>query len=228
VDLARGGEPIRAILCTKPLSDDRQAMHLTFSAAGTGLSYDLGSKVWRQFSRTVGEAKITVTAKESQAELANSILDSAVVFPDGLDPNGCPASQPSVPAANLQDLDGSELTVCLYEADTDRGAFRSSVHLAGSAAQDAWRTVLAAPEGGGPDADVASCGDAQGWPVVLYVGRDRVPVAASLAGCTGNGVADAAAKGGLRALTSDLCHALLVDPVRISVGFGPAASRCLR
>ncbi|MCA0296586.1 MAG: hypothetical protein LCH96_14995 [Actinobacteria bacterium] len=226
VDLARGERFTMAIQCPD-LRDDEQAMHLTFWPLGTdSSSRTAASSGWQEYRRDVGQVTIVVTAKSGQAALANRILDSAGVVPSGRDPNGCPTSLPDVPASDLASLDGTELTVCLYEADTDRGAFRSSVALTGSKAADAWRDVLAAPQGGGPDADPATCGTGQAWPVVLYVGPDRVPVAAFLAGCTGNGVVDAAASGGLRTLTRGVCHALLVDPVRLSGGFGPAAELC--
>ncbi len=228
VDLARGGEGVRAILCTRPLADDRQAMHLSFRPAGSEPLENLGSDAWRQYSRTLGAAMLTVTARVADEELATRILDSAEVVPDGVDPNGCPTSLPSVSPSALSGLEADTISVCLYEAEADRGAFRSSVLLTGAPAAKAWRAVLAAPGGGGPDADASTCGDGRGWPVVLYVGSARVPVAASLAGCAGNGVADAAAMNGLRVLTTGLCRALLVDPVRISTGFGPAASVCLR
>ena len=40
-------------------------------------------------------------------------------------------------------------------------------------------------------------------------------------------LADSAAEGGLRRVTADLCRALLVDPVRVWTGSGPAAQVCL-
>ena len=74
----------------------------------------------------------------------------------------------------------------------------------------------------------ATCGDAKGWPMLLLVGTDQVPVSASAGGCSGNGVADASARGEMRAITRDLCQGLMVDPVRIFEGAGPSAALCMR
>lgn len=228
VDLNRGGGAVAAIGCGDGLGDDQQAMHLTFTPVNGQAPWVAPSKVWKQYSRELGQARVTVTARAEDAELANRILASASLVPDGTDPNGCPVTLPAVPPVALTSLDASELGVCLYEADDDRGAFRSSARLTGVASERAWKAVLAAPEGGGPDGSASSCGTSPGWPVVLLVGADRVPVAASVAGCAGNGVTDAAAAGQARRLTSQLCTSLLVDPVRISSGSGPAAEACVR
>ena len=228
VDLNRGVGPAAAILCGGDLSDDRQAMHLSFTPVAGPLPFAAPSTQWRQYRRELGQARITVTARADDAGLANRILATASLVPAGTDPNGCPVNQPAVPPVALAGLDAGELGVCLYEANDDRGAFRSSVLLTGAAAQRAWQAVLAAPEGGGPDGSASSCGTSPGWPMLLLVGAERVPVAASVAGCVGNGVADAAAADQARALTSELCRALFVDPVRISAGFGPAAAACVR
>jgi hypothetical protein len=74
----------------------------------------------------------------------------------------------------------------------------------------------------------STCGDGRGWPMLLLVGTDQVPVSASAGGCSGNGVADSAARGGMRAITRDLCQSLMVDPVRILEGDGPSAALCMR
>ena len=228
VDLTRGPGAARAILCTSGLADDRQAMHLTFTPIKGSPPFAAPSTVWKQYSTELGRARVTVTARAGESELANRILASVRLVPDGTDPNGCPVTLPTVPAVELTGLDGSDLTVCLYEAEDDPGAFRSSASLTGAAAERAWQAVLAAPEGGGPDGSASSCGTSPGWPMVLLVGADQVPVAASVAGCAGNGVTDAAAAGGARRLTGELCRALIVDPVRISSGSGPAAEACVR
>jgi hypothetical protein len=228
VDLARGGEATRAIGCTEPLADEDQALHLTFSPADGDEPWHAPSEVWRQYTREVGEARITVTARADQAGLAEEILDTATVVPDGVDPNGCPVTYSAAEPVELTRLDPSQIAVCLYEADPDRGAFRSSVLLTDSSAAKAWQAVLAAPTGGGPDGDPALCGTSAGWPLLLVVGEDRVPVSMSVGGCADNGVSDAAAASKSRRLTSDLCGALLVDPVRISVGSGPAGELCAR
>jgi hypothetical protein len=228
VDLTRGPGAASAILCTGDLADDQQATHLTFTPITGSPPFAAPSKVWKQYSRELGQARVTVTARAEESELANRILASASLVSDGTDPNGCPVTLPTVPAVELAGLDAGELSVCLYEAEDDRGAFRSSVRLTGAAAERAWQSVLAAPEGGGPDGLASSCGSSPGWPMLLLVGADQVPVAASVAGCAGNGVADAAATGGARKLTGELCRALIVDPVRISSGSGPAAEACVR
>jgi hypothetical protein len=228
VDLNRGGGAVAAILCGEKLGDDQQAMHLSFTSIAQPPPWDSGSTVWRQYSREVGEARISVTARAADSELVTRILDSAVVVPAGTDPAGCPVTLPTVPVVRLAGLDASTLTVCLYEREDQRGAFRSSVTLAGSEATTAWQSVLAAPEGGGPDLPASTCGAAQGWPLLLLVGTEKVRVAASVAGCGGNGVADSAANGGMRSLTAPLCQALIVDPVRLNEGFGPSARLCLR
>jgi hypothetical protein len=228
VDLKRGGEPVAAIGCTEPLADDDQAVHLSFSPADGDEPWHAPSEVWRQYTRELGQARITVTAQADQAGLAEEILDSAIVVPDGADPNGCPVTYPAAGPVELSRLDPSRIAVCLYEADGDRGAFRASVLLTDSAAAKAWQAVLSAPEGGGPDGDPAQCGTSEGWPLLLFVGEGRVPVTMSVGGCAGNGVSDAAAASKARGLTSGLCRALLVDPVRISMGSGPAGELCAR
>nr|WP_300142224.1 hypothetical protein [Propionicimonas sp.] len=228
VDLARGAEPVRAIACAEPLADDDQAVHLSFSPADGEEPWSAPSEVWRQYTRELGEARITVTAQADQAGLAEEILDSAIVTPDGADPNGCPVTYPAAGPVELSRLDPSRIAVCLYEADGDRGAFRASVVLTDSAAAKAWQAVQSAPGGGGPDGDPAQCGASAGWPLLLFVGEGRVPVTMSVGGCAGNGVSDAAAASKTRKLTSALCRALLVDPVRISVGSGPAGELCAR
>lgn len=228
VDLTRGPGSARAILCTGDLADEQQAMHLTFTPINGEPPFAAPSKVWKQYSRELGQARVTVTARAEESELANRILASASLVSDGRDPNGCPVTLPTVPAVELAGLEAGELSVCLYEADDDRGAFRSSARLTGATAERAWQAVLAAPEGGGPDGLASSCGTSPGWPMVLLVGADQVPVAASVAGCAGNGVTDAAAAGQARTLTGELCRALIVDPVRISSGSGPAAEACAR
>jgi hypothetical protein len=227
VDLTRGNTVVAAILCGEELPDSRQAMHLSFSPANAAAPWSAPSKVWQQYSRELGAARLTVTAKADQVDLANRILESAKLVPDA-DPNGCPTALPDPPPVALSPLDASRISVCLYEASDDRGAFRSSVELTGPAAANAWRAVLAAPGGGGPNLGASSCGTGQGWPVLLLVGADRVPVSGSVAGCDSNGIADASARGRLRALTGEVCRALLVDPVRIWTGYGPSAEFCVR
>ncbi|MGV8907357.1 MAG: hypothetical protein ACOH1Y_00100 [Propionicimonas sp.] len=228
VDLNRGGRAVAAIGCGDALRDDQQAMHLSFTSIDSDPPWSSGSTIWRQVSREVGEARITVTARAGDSELVTRILDSAVVVPAGTDPAGCPVIMPTVPAVGLAGLDGSALTVCLYESDRQRGAFRSSVTLSGTEAAAAWESVLKAPEGGGPNMSATTCGAAQGWPLLLLVGTQKVPVAASVAGCEGNGVADSAAAGGMRSVTRPLCQALMVDPVRIFGGAGTSAALCMR
>ena len=228
VDLNRGGGAVAAILCSEELGDDEQAMHLSFTPITSEPPWSSGSSVWRQHSREVGEARVTVTARDADSDLVARILDSAVGVPAGSNPDGCPVELPTVPAVGLAGLDAVTLTVCLYEREEQRGAFRSSVVLTGPDATTAWQAVLGAPEGGGPDMAASTCGKAEGWPLLILVGDQRVPVAASAAGCAGNGVADASARGGMRTLTRPLCQALIVDPVRLSVGFGPSAGLCMR
>lgn len=228
VDLNRGGGAVAAIGCGEDLRDDQQALHLSFTPAEGAVPWSANSKTWKQHSRIVGQARITVTARAADADLATRILDSAVVVPAGTDPSGCPVELPVVPAVGLTGLDASTLTVCLYEREGEPRAFRSSVVLTGSDATTAWQSALAAPQGGGPDMSASTCGDGKGWPLLLLAGSDQVPVAASIAGCEGNGVADAAARGGMRAITRNLCQALLVDPVRIFEGYGSSAALCMR
>jgi len=228
VDLNRGGRAVAAIGCGDELGDDQQSMHLSFTSIDSDPPWSSGSTKWRQYSREVGEARITVTARAGDSGLVTRILDSAVVVPDATDPAGCPVIMPTVPAVGLAGLDGSTLTVCLYERDEQRGAFRSSVTLSGTEAATAWESVLKAPGGGGPNMSASTCGAARGWPLLLLVGTQQVPVAASVAGCEGNGVADSAAAGGSRSLTRPLCQALMVDPVRIFEGSGTSAALCIR
>jgi hypothetical protein len=224
VDLARGPQPTHAILCGEPLADTDQAMHLTFSPAAGEPPWSEDSEVWRTSSRELGAARITVTARAADADLADRILASAVVVPDGVDPNGCPVVQPDPEPVDLAALVPTRIGVCLYEnADADEGALRSSAGLTGAAAAEAWDAVLAAPGGGGPDSAADECSGVPGWPLVLVVGDSATPVGASVGGCEGNGVRDAAADGGARRLTAASCAALLVDPVRIPSGAGPSA-----
>jgi hypothetical protein len=135
---------------------------------------------------------------------------------------------PTVPAVDLAGLDAGRLTVCLYEREGQRGALRSSVTLDSPDASTAWQAILAAPGGGGPNLSATTCGEARGWPLLLLVGAAHMPVAASIAGCEGNGVADVAASDGARAITRSLCQGLLRDPVRIFEGYGPSAGLCMR
>ncbi|HEY3338276.1 MAG TPA: hypothetical protein VGK18_07215 [Propionicimonas sp.] len=228
VDLNHGDGAVAAILCGTELRDDQQALHVSFTPADGEPPWEAPSQVWKQSSRIVGDARITVTAREEDSALVTSILESATIVADGTTPAGCPVALGAVPAVELAGLDASQVTVCQYERDSHRGAFRSSVVLTGSDASAAWQALLKTPEGGGPDMAAKECGDAQGWPLLLLVGPEQVPVAASVAGCEGNGVVDAAAHGGKRTITRPLCHALVVDPVRLNVGFGPSAGLCMR
>ena len=228
VDLNRGGGAVAAIGCGEALRDDQQAMHLSFTPADGEKPWSADSKSWKQQSRIVGQARITVTARKADTAIANRILDSAVVVPAGVDPAGCPVQLPAVQSVELTGLDAGELTVCLYDREGEPAGLRSSVVLSGTEATTAWQSVLAAPDGGGPDMAPTTCGDAKGWPMLLLVGTDQVPVSASVGGCSGNGVADASARGEMRAITRDLCKALMVDPVRIFDGSGPSAALCMR
>jgi hypothetical protein len=228
VDLNRGGGAVAAIGCGDALRDDQQAMHLSFTPADGEKPWSADSKTWKQHSRIVGQARITVTAGKADIDLVNRILNSAVVVPGGVNPAGCPVQLPAVQLVELAGLDASELAVCLYDREGEPAGLRSSVVLTGAEAKAAWQSVLAAPDGGGPDMAPATCGDTKGWPMLLLVGTDQVPVSASAGGCSGNGVADAAARGGMRSITRDLCQALMVDPVRILEGAGTSAALCMR
>ncbi len=228
VDLNRGGGAVAAIGCGEALRDDQQAMHLSFTPADGAKPWSADSKTWKQHSRIVGLARITVTARKADSELADRILNSAVVVPAGVDPAGCPVQLPAVDSVELEGLDAGELTVCLYDREGEPAGLRSSVVLTGAEATTAWQAALAAPDGGGPDMAPATCGDDGGWPMLLLVGTDQVPVSASAGGCSGNGVADSSARGGMRAITRDLCQSLMVDPVRIFDGSGPSAALCMR
>ena len=228
VDLNRGGGAVAAIGCGDALRDDQQAMHLSFTPAAGEKPWSANSKTWKQHSRIVGQARITVTASKADTDLADRILNSAVVVPAGVNPAGCPVQLPAVQPVELDGLDAGELTVCLYDREGEPAGLRSSVVLTGAEATTAWQSVLTAPDGGGPDMAPATCGDAKGWPMLLLVGTDQVPVSASAGGCSGNGVADASARGEMRAITRDLCQGLMVDPVRIFEGAGPSAALCMR
>lgn len=228
VDVNRGGEAVAAIGCGESLRDDQQALHLSFTAADSAAPWAAPSRKWKQHTRILGEARITVVATAADTGLADQILSSAMIVPNAKSPAGCPVQQPAVPAVELAGLDASELTVCQYERAESRGAFRASVVLSGTEATTAWAALLAAPEGGGPDMSASTCGDAKGWPLLLLVGTEQVPVAGSVAGCAQNGIADASARDGMRAITRDLCQALVVDPVRISEGSGASAGLCMR
>lgn len=229
VDLARGPQPTHAILCTDRLADSDQAVHLTFSPLADEPPWREDSTVWRTSTRELGSVRLTVTARAADADLADRILASAIVVPGGVDPNGCPVVRPDPDPVDLATLAPSRIGVCLYDsADGQDGVLRSSAGLAGESAVEAWDAVLAAPGGGGPDSTAEECTGVPGWPIILVVGDAATPVAATVGGCAGNGVRDAAAAGGARRLTGALCGALLVDPVRIPSGAGPSAALCLR
>lgn len=224
VDLNRGGEPVAAILCPD-LADELQVLHLSFTPAEYPEPTTPPGSAWRPYTLVLGGARVTVVAREADAELAREILSSAIQV--DVDQNGCPARRDPVPAVDLAGLDASVLVVCQYDA-TDAGELlRASVPLDGDRARRAWQAVLAAPGGGGPDGSEQDCRDLPGSPLLLLVGADRVPVAASVVACRGNGVVDAGATGGLREITRDVCRGLLVDPVRVTGGPGEAGRRCL-
>ena len=102
-----------AIGCGDALRDDQQAMHLSFTPAAGEKPWSADSKTWKQHSRIVGQARITVTASKADIDLADRILNSAVVVPAGVNPAGCPVQLPAVSSVELAGLDASELTVCL-------------------------------------------------------------------------------------------------------------------
>lgn len=224
VDLNRGGEVVAAIGCPE-LPDSQQAMHLSFSAAEALEPTATPGSAWQPYSLVMSGARITVTARAEDASLAEEILASATAV--AVDPLGCPVVREPVPGVELAGLDGTELVVCQYDATQAGELLRASARLDGDRARTAWRAVLAAPGGGGPDESEQDCLDLPGSPLLLLVGAARVPVPGTVVACRGNGLADAAASGGLREITRDLCQGLLVDPVRVTSGSGEAARRCL-
>lgn len=225
VDLARGRVPLRDIRCTGDFPASRQGMHLSFLPVGEQPDVPAVGG-WTYASRVVGEAGLWLLAPPEEQDLANRILKSAEVV--AADHNGCSVVYPRTTLLDLKDYLDSELTVCLYDRLPVAGVgLLSSVRLSGGDAVKAWRAITAAPGGGGPDGTRDQCNptlvpDVSG---VLLVGGQ--PVRFGFAGCTGNGLVDAGAGEGLRAVTGDLCRALIRPPVWVSSASGPAGEVCL-
>ncbi|MGB7962785.1 MAG: hypothetical protein WCF12_07490 [Propionicimonas sp.] len=225
VDLSRGRVWLSDIRCAGEFPASRQGMHLSFLSVGEQPDVPAVGG-WTYSSRVVGEAGLWVLAPPEERELANRILESGVVVPS--DHNGCSVEYPRTTVVDLQDYLNSELTVCLYDRLPVAGVgLLSSVRISGDVAVEAWRAILAAPAGGGPDGTRDQCNPTL-VPVVsavLLVGGQ--PVTFGFAGCTGNGLVDAGAAGGLRQVTGDLCRALIRPPVWVSSTSGPAGEVCL-
>ena len=225
VDTGRGLEAVPATRCSGPLPSGRQEMHLTFATAAAAPSGELAGG-WRSYTRMVGEVLVSVVARTGDAELARTILDSARSAAGGVDHNGCAVQRPAVAAAALAGLLSDTVTVCLY--DNAQQALVASTTLTGSAAVAAWEAMLGAPQGGGPDGTAAQCRADDAGPVTIVLGFGGGSQAVlRVAGCTGNGLTDSGADKGLRRITPELCRALIVPPVALFSGAGPAASLCL-
>ena len=225
VDLSRGRVLLSDILCTGEFPASRQGMHLSFLPVGEQPDVPAVGG-WTYSSRVVGEAGLWLLAPPEEQELANVVLESAVVVT--ADHNGCGVEYPRTTVVDLHDHLNSEVTVCLYDRLPVAGAgLLSSVRISGDQAREAWRAIMAAPGGGGPDGTRDQCNptlvpDVSG---VLLVGGQ--PVRFGFAGCTGNGLVDAGAKGAVRQVTGDLCRALIRPPLWVSSASGPAGEVCL-
>ena len=175
----------------------------------------------------MGGALLTVVAREADAELARQILDSARAVSGGLDHNGCPVvlAEPAE-GGSLAGAESDPIAVCLYDNRDD--TLLASAALTGSAATAAWEAILAAPAGGGPDGGADECRSDERGPVRIVLGIGSVGQATMrFTGCRGNGLADPGVEGGLRRITPELCRALVVPPVAVFSGVGPAAALCL-
>lgn len=225
VDLWRGQVLVSDVLCTGDFPASHQGMHLSFLPAGEQPDVPAVAE-WTYSSRVVGEAGLWLLAPPEERELANRILESAVVVP--ADHNGCSVEYPRTTLVDLQDYLNSEVTVCLYDRLPAAGVgLVSSVRIAGAEAIAAWRAILAAPGGGGPNGTRNQCNPTIAPVVsgVVLVGGQ--PVTFGFAGCTGNGLVDAGAPGGLRQVTGDLCRTLIRPPLWVSSASGPAGEVCL-
>ncbi|MEN0069879.1 MAG: hypothetical protein AAGC63_02615, partial [Propionicimonas sp.] len=225
VDLAHNLGAVPAILCEGVMPADKLVPHLVMAPEQVAATESLPDG-WETHRLAVGEVVLTVVTDADGATLAEQILATARVV--AVDHNGCPTD--AVPATSRVDLAGFAgfpIVVCAY--DTDPNAWpglRSSSRLVDEAATRAWDAIFAAPGGGGPDGTAAQCGGLPADPdTVLLV--EGTAVGFAFSGCTGNGLADDGASGGLREVTEDLCRTLLAPPFWMNTSIGPAATRCL-
>ncbi len=227
VDTGRGlGQvAVPAVDCLGPLPAGRQKMHLGFSLVGRPGPSEV-AEGWRRYERTLGGVRLWVVAPATRAGLAEKILASARQAPLGIDHNACPVVRADAPASPLAGVVSKSVSVCLYD-NSDHGLVASTT-LTGSQANAAWEAILAAPAGGGPNGTRAECGVDDAGPVTIVLGFGGGSRAVlTFAGCTGNGLSDSGVDKGLRRVTADLCRAVIVPPVAVFSGVGPAAAICL-
>lgn len=227
VDLARGSGMVPAILCEGVMPADKLVPHLVFSLPD-GVPPERLADGWTYHTRQLGSVTVSVATDADRADLADQILATATVVAG--DHNGCPVSAPEADGGGLTPLSGAPIVFCLYDSDSaDAPGLRASVALDGDAAGRAWDAIAAAPTGGGPDASAATCSElppGTGEPVGFLLVDGRA-FRFEFSGCTGNGLSDPSPQAALREITPDLCRALLVPPVWINSGSGPAAEVCL-
>jgi len=225
VDLAHNLGAVPAILCEGVMPADKLVSYLVMAPEPVATIESLPDG-WTAHRQTVGAVVVSVVTDDAGAALADQILATAQQVP--ADHNGCPTdAPPATTDVDLAGFAGFPIVLCAY--DTNPSAWpglRSSSRLDGADASQAWDAIFAAPPGGGPDGTEAECGGLPADPdTVLLV--EGTAVRFQFTGCTGNGLADAGAEGGLREVTEDLCRTLLVPPFWMNASSGPAANRCL-
>lgn len=226
VDLDRGTRVANTIDCQGVLADRDQAMHLSFSPRNGPEPWQSDSPTWQHYRRTVGSAVVTVVARAEDAPLARQILDSAEVAPGGVDHNGCLTRLGTEPSGDsLAGAESDLVRVCLY--DNGDHSLVSSTVLTGPKATAAWEAILAAPAGGGPDGSAQECRPEDRGPVTAVIGLGAADSTMRFSGCVGNGLTDTSIEGGVRRITREVCQTLLVPPVVVFSGVGPAAAECL-
>lgn len=224
VDLAHNLGAVPAILCEGVMPADKLVPYLSMAPEQVATVESLPDG-WTAHRATVGSVVVTVVTDDAGAALAEQILATAQQVP--VDHNGCPTGgPPPTTDTDLAGLAGPPIVLCAYDTNPSWAGLRSSSRLDGAAAAAAWEAILAAPGGGGPDGSEAECGSLPADPeTVLLI--EGTAVRLQFSGCTGNGLADAAAEGGLREVTEDLCRTLMVPPFWLNAASGPAATRCL-
>ena len=221
VDLAHGDGATLDIGCFQAPSFIQQT-HLSFTPTSSDPPWDPGISGWKQTSHTLGDVRITVVASTTDGDLVQKILETARTMTP--DQHGCPATMPNAAPVPLAGVSGQPLAVCQYGDD---GTLRASASLPDATA--AWAAMLAAPGGGGPDSPATQCdpsSDTQSA-FVLLAGAERTPIRMVVGHCRGNGLADAGADGGLRAITAPMCQAVLRPPVVLWSGSGATGEMCV-